>query len=133
MGIIIIIINKKKMRPIVKYSRSRMSSVATTEGETIEQKIERMVSNNEPIKDGAPDIYTEKKDGIISAYNIRTDRWEIAADAMDMIIKSAAAKREENANKKKEVEKAKKADPVSVDVVSAAENIQGQDNPVPGV
>ncbi len=117
------------MRPRVKYSRSGMSSVATTEGETIEQKIERMVSNNEPIKDGAPDIYTEKKDGIISAYNIRTDRWEIAADAMDMIIKSAAAKREENANKKIEVEKAKKADPVSVEVVSGAENIQGQVSP----
>ena len=31
------------------------------EGETIEQKIERITTNKEPIKDGAPLIYTERK------------------------------------------------------------------------
>lgn len=65
------------------------------EGETLEQKIERIVNNNEPIQDGAPIIYTERKDGVLASYNIRTDRFEIALDATDKIQKSYTARREE--------------------------------------
>lgn len=79
------------------HKKSQIKSVKVYEGETIEQKIERIVSNKEPIKDGAPEIFTERKDGVISAYNIRTDRWEIAADAMDAVARSVQAKREERA------------------------------------
>lgn len=86
----------KEMAYLVKrFKRSAMKSVEVVEGETIEQKIERIVQNKEPIKDGAPEIYTERKDGVISAYNIRTDRWELAADAMDAVQRSIQAKREE--------------------------------------
>ena len=42
------------------------------EGETIEQKVERIVNNNEPITDSAPQIFTERKDGVQAAYNVRT-------------------------------------------------------------
>ena len=63
-----------------KALRSKMTSVETMEGETIETKVERVTSNKEAIKDGAPEIYTARKDGILSAYNIRTDRWEIARE-----------------------------------------------------
>ena len=31
------------------------------EGETIEEKVARIVNNNEPITDGAPLIYTDRK------------------------------------------------------------------------
>lgn len=65
------------------------------EGETIEKKVKRMIENKEPIKDGSPLIFTERKDGVMAAYNIRTDRWEIAADAMDKITASKRAKTEE--------------------------------------
>lgn len=65
------------------------------EGETIECKIERIVNNNEPIKDGAPIIYTERKDGVRPEYDIRTDRFEIAVEAMDKVAQSKIAKREE--------------------------------------
>ena len=64
----------------------------TTEGETIEEKVVRIMANKEPIKDGAPIIYTDRKDGVNPAYNVRTDRWEIAVDAMDKIRKSKEAK-----------------------------------------
>ena len=75
--------------------RTQLKSVETVEGETIEQKIRRLVSNNEPITDGAnPEIYTERKEGVLSAYNIRTDRFEIATEAMDKVTKSTVAKRE---------------------------------------
>lgn len=69
-------------------------SVETLEGETIEQKLVRVIYNKEPIKDGAPIIYTERKDGVPAGYNIRTDRWEVAADAMDLVSKNIAANRD---------------------------------------
>ncbi len=80
-----------------------VKSEGLVEGETIEMKVERMVSNKEPIKDGAPEIFTERKEGVISAYNIRTDRWEIATDAMDAVSKSKLANREARMNPKEEV------------------------------
>lgn len=63
-------------------------------GETIEEKIERIVNNKEPITDGAPIIFTERKDGVKAEHNIKTDRFEIAVDAMDKVAKSHKAKRE---------------------------------------
>lgn len=77
-----------------KPSKSYLTSVEKLEGEPIEWKIERIVSNKEPISDGAPSIFTERKDGVISAYNIRTDRWEIASEAMDKVSASIQAKRD---------------------------------------
>lgn len=62
-------------------------------GETIEQKIRRIENNKEPITDGAPLIYTERKDGVRPEYDIKTDRWEVALDAMDAVTKANVAKR----------------------------------------
>lgn len=56
----------------------------TVEGETIETKVERIVSNREPITDGAPLYFTERKDGVRPEFDIRTDKWQIAQRAMDM-------------------------------------------------
>lgn len=67
-------------------------------GKTIEQKIEQLVNNKEPIgqgNDSAPIIYTERKEGVRASTNIRTDRFEIAIDAADKIAKSYKARREE--------------------------------------
>lgn len=79
--------------PLMK--KSSITSVELLEGETIEQKVERIQNNKEPIKDGAPEIFTERKDGVLAAYNIRTDRWEVACEAMNHVAGSIAAKREE--------------------------------------
>lgn len=72
------------------------------EGESIEEKVRRVVETNEPIEDGAPLIYTPKESGVIAAYNIRTDRWEIAQDAMSLKYKAEIAKTKENTNEKLE-------------------------------
>ena len=53
------------------------------EGELIEEKVARLTQEKSPINDGAPIIYTERKDGVLPAYDIRTDRWEIAQAAME--------------------------------------------------
>jgi len=65
------------------------------EGESLETKISRIVTNNEPITDGAPIIYMDRGDGIKPEFDVRTDRWDIALDAMDKVTKSKLAKREE--------------------------------------
>lgn len=69
-----------------------MNPVETTEGETIEEKVQRVVENKEPIEDGAPIIYTERKDGVIPAYDIRADKWDIALNAMDQVNKTWSSK-----------------------------------------
>jgi hypothetical protein len=84
-----------------KLGKSFLTSVEKLEGEPIELKIERIVSNKEPISDGAPSIFTERKDGVVSAYNIRTDRFEIAAEAMDKVAGSIQAKRDNKGQKGK--------------------------------
>ena len=44
------------------------------------------------MEDGVfPTIYTEKKDGVRPEYDIRTDRFEVAIDAMDKIRQSEAS------------------------------------------
>lgn len=66
--------------------------IEEVEGETIEQKVRRIVDNNEPISDGAPLIYTERDKGVIAGYNVRTDKWDIALMAMDAVAKANIAK-----------------------------------------
>jgi hypothetical protein len=82
-------------------TRTQLTSVELLEGEPIEHKIERIVSNQEPITDGAPEIFTERKEGVKSAYNIRTDRWEVATEAMDKVSGSIQAKRDNKAKARK--------------------------------
>lgn len=64
---------------------NNFGEISTKEGEYIEKKVRRITENGEPIEDGAPIIYTERKDGVNPAYNIRTDRWDIAQDAMEQV------------------------------------------------
>lgn len=82
----------KKQRP------TTIRSNKSYQGETIEQKIQRIVSNKEPISDNAPRIYTERKNGVMPEHDIRTDRWEVAVDAMDKVTASMRAKRENKPN-----------------------------------
>ena len=61
-------------------------------GESIENKVRRITESNEPITDGAPIIYTKRDYGVLPAYNIRTDRWDIAQQAMDAVNQANLAK-----------------------------------------
>lgn len=80
-------------RNTVTLSESRLQINNSFEGETIETKVRRITENNEPISDGAPVIYTDRKEGTKPEYNIRTDRFDIALDAMDYVNRSRTAKR----------------------------------------
>lgn len=54
-------------------------------GENIITKIQRIMDEGEPIEDTAPLIYTPKKNGVEPQYDIRTDKWAIAMNAMDKL------------------------------------------------
>lgn len=104
-----------------KVSKPRKSTITVNEsyiGERIEEKIERIMQNKEPISDGAPLIFTERKDGVLPEYDPRTDRFEVAIDAMDKVASSKRAKREERLKAVKGGKTEDKGD-------SGAEPIQG--------
>lgn len=77
-----------------KRNLSGYMSYEFREGELIEEKVARLTQEKSPINDGAPIIYTERKDGVLPAYDIRTDRWEIAQAAMEINQKAISAKRQ---------------------------------------
>lgn len=72
---------------------SKLEGCELKEGETIETKIKRIVENKEPISDTAPIIYTNRDDGVIAGFNIRTDRFDVALAAMDNVNRAKIATR----------------------------------------
>lgn len=64
----------------------------TYQAEPREVKLRKIINgeaNN--MEDGVfPTIYTEKKDGVKPEFDIRTDRFEVAIDAIDKINQSTA-------------------------------------------
>lgn len=64
----------------------------TYQAEPREEKLRKIISGeSNNMEDGVfPTIYTEKKDGVLPEYDIRTDRFEVAIDAMDKINQSIA-------------------------------------------
>ena len=80
------------MKTRIIESVTDLQSVEQFDGEPIEAKIRRITENNEPITDGAPIVYTEKSQGVVAGYDVRTDRFEIAIEAMDRVNASKIAK-----------------------------------------
>lgn len=64
-------------------------------GENISQKMQRVTQTNEAIENTCPIIYTERKDGVLPEYDIRTDKWEIAQKAMNFVSQKKREKRQE--------------------------------------
>lgn len=64
----------------------------TYQAEPREVKLRKIINGeSNDMEDGVfPTIYTEKKDGVQPEYDIRTDRFEIAIDAIDKINQSIA-------------------------------------------
>ena len=69
--------------PRIKRHISHLGIENTYEAESQIQRLRRIVENKEPIKDEAPTIYTPKNKGVMPEYDIRTDRFEIAREALE--------------------------------------------------
>lgn len=104
----------------MKTARSRRGCInnpdLTYQAEPREVKLRKIISgeaNN--MEDGVfPTIYTEKKDGVQPEFDIRTDRFEVAIDAIDKINQSAAnqiAKNKGETEAAKDFGKGEKTDP----------------------
>lgn len=63
----------------------------STIGQTIESFVERLMNNSEELNETLERNYTERKDGVIPEFNIRTDRFELAVEATDKITASKIA------------------------------------------
>lgn len=81
----------------MKTARSRRGCInepnLTYQAEPREVKLRKIISGEASnMEDGVfPTIYTEKKDGVQPEFDIRTDRFEVAIDAIDKINQSAAS------------------------------------------
>lgn len=80
----------------MKTAKSRKGCInnpnLTYEAEPREVKLRKIISGESSnMEDGVfPTIYTEKKDGVQPEFDIRTDRFEVAIDAIDKINQSVA-------------------------------------------
>lgn len=75
-----------------KYDKTQVRSVIMTEGMTMEEQIGKILDNQMDV-DEKQVIYTERKDGVVAGLDIRTDRFDIALEAMDKGAKSMINKR----------------------------------------
>lgn len=82
------------MYKFTKIKPSALKGIEAYEGDTIEERIRKVLNSGEPITDSAPIIYTDRKNGVEPQYDIRTDRFEIAVDAMDKVQKAKIAERQ---------------------------------------
>lgn len=80
----------------MKTAKSRKGCIdnpnLTYEAEPREVKLRKIISGeSNDMEDGVfPTIYTEKKNGVQPEFDIRTDRFEVAIDAIDKINQSVA-------------------------------------------
>lgn len=65
---------KVKERRLLKVNHTYVA-------ESMVMKIRKMLANKEPIEEEIETVYTNKKDGVMPAFDIRTDRWEVAQEA----------------------------------------------------
>lgn len=71
--------------------KSSITRIPKEQGESIEEMVRRATENNEPIEATAPMIYTEEADGVRPEFDIRTDRTDLALEAIDKYQKSQIA------------------------------------------
>lgn len=73
------------------YPKSQLTQAHQIDRESLEKKLVRVLNNNEPITDASPEIYTNRDEGVQASLNPRTDKWEIACEAMDKVSQQKTA------------------------------------------
>ena len=78
----------------------------SVQDERIEVVVKKAMTSNSPIGRVVTPAYTERKDGVLPQYNIRTDKWDLAQEAMGKVEKTYKTQRlerlEANKNGKKD-------------------------------
>lgn len=83
------------MKRVNVPTKSKIRTTDAYECDRLELKLRRLIESKEPIDENVtvPVVYTERKDGVLPAYDIRTDRFDLAIMAMDAANKMRDAKR----------------------------------------
>jgi len=84
---------------IIKTDFLKASEENSFIGESIEEKVRKVTADNTTIEAISPMIYTERKDGVLPEYNIRTDKWDIAQQAMNTIAIGTRERRNKEVDK----------------------------------
>lgn len=82
-------------------------NTATNEAQSLEEKLRNIMNQTNTIDlQAVPLIYTDRKDGVLAGYDIRTDRFDIALEARDRIAGMLSAQRQasENSNEQQKTE-----------------------------
>lgn len=91
-------------------NKTQIKCPKTEEAESIEQMLRRLTANKQPIPDNVPELYTPKADGVLPNTDIRTDRFDIAAQAKDKWDKSEIAKSAKQGDFGEDLETEKRSD-----------------------
>lgn len=65
------------------FTKTKLQRRCFEKGESIEEMVRRSIASKEPIEATKNVIFTPKKDGVIPAYNPRTDKQTIAVNQLD--------------------------------------------------
>lgn len=85
---------------MIQFPKTNFDVNESVEGQSIEEKMRQATMNGQPIESAAPLIYTDKKDGVLPQYDIRTDRWDIALNVTDKVARTQIAQTQENPSMK---------------------------------
>ena len=81
------------MKEGTKYTPTLLNVPVEKDGVSIEEQMRKALHSKEPIEATAKITYTERKDGVLPQFDIRTDRFEMAMLATDRVHASSAAQR----------------------------------------
>ena len=71
------------MKKAKLFTKSTINRRPTDTGLSIEDTIRRAIASNQPLEGNAPMIYTPASEGVKPEHDIRTDKQNLALDAMD--------------------------------------------------
>ena len=111
-----------RKRNLKRYNPFKEFETEYEEGENILTKIRRILDENEPLTDGAPLIYTPKEAGVKPEFDIRTDKWQIAINAMDRVNAYKLSDYTKNGRNPEMKEEAKESETATGETTTTGDN-----------
>lgn len=97
------------MRKRIKPQSTRLEVNKSVEGICMEENVRSIIEGKTGISQQFEAIYTDRADGVLPQFDIRTDRFEIAREAKDKLNKFEASKIAKGENKGEVPEEGKKS------------------------
>lgn len=92
-----------------KMEPSALRGLTPTKGETMEQKMVRILENKEPMNEQGVELIYPNTTDVLPEFDIRTNKWEVAVDAMEKMEARKQLKKQEAEKAEKEKQGAQDA------------------------